>query len=300
MKKFKITTLLLAFMFLSNTTLALAQAASTNEVSPKVVDTDKHTVVNTSSKLSGSKNLLSVGTGDKLNPIWNREMANTTYSGAFANLNAKNGTKAYRVELRKTDPNVWGSKRAEVALSPEKPLQEHTYNFSVYLPNGGAEDYTLDPNGSEIIAQWHNASDNGEEGTYPPLAIHTGAYYNDPDHYTLEVTWDPAAISTEQQIDANHTHEQYDLGSYVQDKGKWVNWSVHVRWGWLVSQKPFIEIYKDGKKILDLQNHPNTTNDKKGVYMKLGVYKWDWAQVGERNKSILSKRVIYYNNVSIM
>lgn len=229
---------------------------------------------------------------------WNCEMLNKSYSGTISNLYASEGASSLRIELRKYDCLVNWGKRSEIAMvNREKPLEEHDYSFATLLPKGGIEDYALDPNGSEIIAQWHNTPDQGEEDSSPPIALHTGAYYNNPDRYTLEVNWDPSPTQSGQTIAKEDNHAIYDLGSFVSDKGKWVEWTFHIKWGWKASQKPLLEIYKDGVKVLDLKDYPNTTNDKVGIYMKLGIYKWDWGQV--KDKSILTKRVIYYDNVMV-
>lgn len=225
---------------------------------------------------------------------WYKEMANNSYSGSVSNNYLHNGMPAYRIELRSTDPNVYGSKRSEIAKDkPEPAACDSTYHFSVLLPEGGDEDYAIDPEGSEIIAQWHNTPDPGEDWTYPPLALRT---YNG--RYILERCWDEDPMSSEAKIDAEGKKAKYDLGSYLEDKGKWVDWRFRVKWGWLPSQHPTIEIYKNGSKIFELKDQPNTTNDKVGVHMKLGIYKWDWAQKDRMNNSVLSKRVIYYGSVA--
>lgn len=230
-----------------------------------------------------------------LGSYWNREMANNTYSGTISGNYAFSGSKSLRIELRNTDSIVNSSKRSEISTyKPEAPNEEMVYEFSVLLPNGGEEDYAIDPEGSEIIAQWHNTPDPGEEWTYPPLALHT---YKD--HYELWRCWDDAEFSTDEQIMAKGNFVRYNLGYFSGDKGKFVTWKFHIKWGWLVSQHPFIEVYKNNIKILDLKDAPNAMNDKNGVYQKLGIYKWNWAQPGLENTSILTRRVIYYDNVIV-
>ncbi|WP_368294256.1 polysaccharide lyase [Dehalobacter sp. TBBPA1] len=297
MKKVKAVFGLIVFVsLLFNTTVASAAAVSKNK---------ENQVNRWGGQLIESpmfeNDILLNSAGKKLSSYWNREMANNTYSGAVSGEFLLNGLSSYRIELRKDDKIVNGSKRSEIAaVRPCEALAEKTYTFSTYLPDGGSEDYAYDPQGSEIIAQWHNTPDPGEDWTYPPLALHTGAYYtNDAGHYILESNWDPSPMSTDEQIDNNGTRARYDLGSYIEDKGKWVTWTFHIKWGWLESQNPILEVYKNGEKILDLNGLPNTMNDKVGTVMKLGVYKWDWAQSGSNNKSILSKRVVYYSNVSV-
>lgn len=224
--------------------------------------------------------------------IWTREMAGDDYSGVLSTDYAFDGTTSLRVELRKDDPVIQGSKRSELALRfHEDRLEEHTYSVAILLPNGGTEDYALDPNGSEVILQWHNVPDDGEEWTTPPLALRT---YNG--RYILERCWDDAEYSTNESMTEKKFRATYDLGSYIGDKGRFVHWSFKIKWGWLDSHAPKIEVFKDGAKILVIDG-PNTTNDENGVVMKLGVYKWDWNQ--RRNRSILDKRVIYYDRILI-
>lgn len=225
--------------------------------------------------------------------MWMKELPNNTYSATISKNHAVNSVASLRVELRKTDPNVYGSKRSELALmNNEVPLEYHKYNLSIFLPKGGSEDYAFDPVGSEIITQWHNVPDANEQWTVPPLALRTFK-----GRYVLERYWDDAKITTTEQMEAKKYHATYDLGSYESDKGSFVNWSFKIKWGWLASQNPRLEIFKNGTKILDVAGS-NTTNDQKGNIWKIGLYKWDWAQ-GANNTSILSTRVIYYDNASI-
>lgn len=229
-----------------------------------------------------------------LNSVWTREMANNIYSGTFSTNYSISGTRSLRIELRNTDQDINNSKRSEIAiLKAEPPNEERIYQFSTLLPSGGEEDFAFDPEGSEIIAQWHNSPDEGEEWTYPPLALHTfkGQYY-------LSRAWDDAKITTDQQMESKGNLAKHDLGSYLEDKGKFVTWKFHIKWGWLTSQHPFIEVYKNDVKLLELKDMPNTTNDDSGVHFKLGIYKWDWAQ-GKANTSILTRRIIYFDNVII-
>lgn len=225
--------------------------------------------------------------------FWDKEFANTPYSLKVVDAQADAGSRhALRVELRKGDANVSGSKRAEIALPHEKPLEEYYYSFSTYLPQDRSENFAVDPNSSEIIAQWHNMPDTGEPWTSPPLALSTKA-----GHYYISSYWDDDAVTSTQQMQAKSNYSRHDLGSYENDLGRWVHWTFHVKWGWLPSQDPILKVYKNGRKVLDRTGLPNTTNDQSGVYMKIGLYKWDWAE--DRHISSIDTRVIYYDNVQV-
>lgn len=228
----------------------------------------------------------------RLESFWNKEYSNKSYSMNVQDSQVGSGNYALRAELKRTDADVSGSKRSEIALPEEEPLEEHYYSFSTYLPDGGTEDYAEDTDSGEIIAQWHNVPDPGEEWTCPPLALGTknGGYY-------IRRYWDSAEITTTSQMKANGDNSRHELGSYEADKGQWVDWTFHIKWGWLASQDPILEVYKDGELVLDCNGLPNTTNDQVGVYMKVGLYKWDWKDYPDQ--SSLNSRVIYFDNIEV-
>ena len=228
----------------------------------------------------------------EISKIWTEEFAENNYAARVVNSIARAGNYALRIELRKNDPDITGSRRAEIALPSEDPLEEHWYAFSIFLPSGGKEDYAIDHDSAEIIAQWHNNPDEGEEWTSPPLAFSTanGRYY-------LSRRWDDALITSNERMIAAGKTELLDLGSYQGDKGKWVDWKFHIKWGWLKSQKPLLEVFKNNRRIAEFNGLPNTTHDKMGVYLKLGIFKWDWKE--DPDASRLGTRIIYYDEISV-
>ncbi len=226
-------------------------------------------------------------------PIWRWETARLPYSLGISTQFAQVGTKSLRVELRKDDPDVHGSKRSELTLripELENPLGSNIYNIGIMLPNGGTDDYLTDPISPEIIVQWHNWPDPGEAWTNPPLSLHT-----ENGRYILRRVWDDAPMSTSESIRAKGFTAQHDLGSYMADKGRFVNWRFEIKWGWLNEHNPKIVVYKDGVNVLTISG-PNTTNDQIGNYFKIGVYKWDWKN---NNRSVIDRRVIYYDNIVV-
>ncbi|NPV90436.1 MAG: hypothetical protein HPY50_06665 [Firmicutes bacterium] len=225
--------------------------------------------------------------------IWWPEMPNNIYSGMVSWKYAEYGMPAYRFELRRNDYDVNNGKRSEISkIIPETPLEENTYYFDILLPSGGNEEYLIDPKCGDILVQWHNVPDPGEEWTIPPLALQTYG-----ERYKLHLAWDKDKYSTTSKILSNGQCKEYDLGSLTEDKGRYVQWAFHVKWGWEKSQDPILEVYKDGEKILDLSGQPNTMNDEHGVCQKIGIYKSSWTEQPE--SSIIDRRVVYYNNVHV-
>lgn len=227
--------------------------------------------------------------------FWSREAPNTTYSLTTSKNYAINGVYSLRSELRIGDTVINDGKRSELAINKlEIPREEHNYNISILLPSTSiaGEEYLTDPNSREILIQWHNYPDSGEQWTSPPLSLETKN-----GHYYLSRLWDDAVLSTNDSIFDKGYYEFIDLGSYLGDKGNWVNWKFHVKWGWLASQSPILEVYKNNTLIYSANGKPNMTNDQHGVYMKIGIYKWEWQN--SQTPSILTKRVVYYDNINI-
>lgn len=211
------------------------------------------------------------GFENSLKKFWTGEYPAGALS--FSSDNKKSGNYSLRVELNASDPNVAGSKRAEIKLPPEPLYEEHWYAVSIYLPGvaDGVEDYVIDTGSSELILQWRPDSDLDVQ---PTLSLRTR-----PDgHYWLY----GLAV-------------RFDLGAFGGDKGKWIDWLFHVKWAAKTTQRPVLEVYKKGIKVFTLPRGAVTaTSDP--VYLKLGIYKWDWA---ENNNSTITQRVVYYDDFVI-
>lgn len=233
--------------------------------------------------------------GTTLPWYWTAESPAQSYSQNFSTNYAREGAKSMRFEIHDTDPIVSGSKRCEIKAPVEYPMEEHWYCVSILLPNGGDEDYVLDPTSEEIITQWHDNPDAGEGIFPPPLALATTG----SGRYSMTRIWDDARITTNTaNLISKGYKVSHDLGSYIEDKGKWVDWMFHVRWGWLSSQNPILEVYKNGKLVLNQNGLPNMKNDASGVFWKMGIYKYDWKD--NPGLSTINKRVAYYDKVTIV
>lgn len=213
--------------------------------------------------------------------------------------NPSGSGKVIRFELHKTDNDVAGSKRAELAIPAERntpPNQrqfpqfgERWYAFKIFLP----ADYATDTS-PEILAQWHNWPDQdlGEGWMSPPLALVTKN-----GNWQINRIWDTDPVSSNDRVRENNTKITHILGPYANDRGKWTSWVFHIKWGWFPEHNPKLEIYKNGIKVVDQNGLPNTTNDIIAPYFKIGIYKWDWADPGATSNT--TTRVVYYDSVKI-
>jgi hypothetical protein len=209
------------------------------------------------------------------------------YSAQITGAHPRAGGHAVRFELLKDDPPLRGGTRAELVAAEEVPLQERWYGFSIFLPNDGDE-YYADDRAAEVVAQWHNIPDEhlGESWTSPPLALltHNG-------HWVVNRNWDWDPVTSNDKMWAEGKHESIDLGPH--ERGVWTDWAFHVRWGWFAHHSPLLEIYRNGVLVYS-GNGANTTNDERGVYFKMGLYKWAWSQ-GLASDTV--RRVIYHDEV---
>lgn len=92
----------------------------------------------------------------------------TSYGATNVTSPTRDGSYAARFELRKSDPVVSSSKRAEISQRDEQPANaERWYGFSINLASAWAHDTS-----AEIVSQWHQC-DVGCPGGSPPLALLT-------------------------------------------------------------------------------------------------------------------------------
>jgi hypothetical protein len=139
--------------------------------------------------------------------------------------------------------------------------EERWYRFSVFVQDLGSPDGTEDISNNTIVAQWHSSPDpfpSGESERGPPLAlrIHNG-------RWGITYGWDSRfrSIST-------HLADQWQWVGPV-ETGQWTDWTFRVIWSH--DDQGSMEIWRDDKLVMQ-RSGPNTFNDVRGVYLKLGVY----------------------------
>ncbi|MEU9574777.1 heparin lyase I family protein [Streptomyces massasporeus] len=184
----------------------------------------------------------------------------TSYGATNVTGPTRDGSHAARFELRKTDPIVSSSKRAEISQRDEQPANaERWYGFSINLASSWAYDTS-----AEIVSQWHQC-DTACPGGSPPLAL-----------LTDEGRW---------KIDFRG--QFLDLGAYT--TGVWVDWVFHVTWR--TDSSGVLQVWKNGERVV---NRTGATHDggPRSPYFKFGIYKWDWNTGAP---SSTTQRVMYYD-----
>lgn len=172
--------------------------------------------------------------------------------------------KALRYELRRTDPDVSGSKRAEIQLNGTDAPQESErwYGWSYWF-----DTYDVDNGGAESIVQWHDV-----DQTTPPLSIQvSGGRMN----------------LTQSFIKTGNTHDDIGL---VETK-KWVKIVMHVKW--TTGTTGIIQVWKDGKLVVNKSGV--RTNSNGGSYFKGFLNKWSW-QAGSLTSAISTPRIFYIDD----
>ena len=196
----------------------------------------------------------------------------------------RSGRYSARIELRHADPIVAGGRRAEIKQPADASGQvERWYGWSLFLP----EDYPRDP-AAEIVTQWHASPDRdlGEVWRSPPLAveIRNGKWH-------VVWRWDADRVMASNVADGMRT---VNLGACR--RGEWTDWVVHVRWSW--QGRGLLEVWLDGTKKFTYEG-PIGYNDARGVYLKLGLYKWTWNTPAGKADHPDQARILYVDAVRI-
>jgi hypothetical protein len=154
------------------------------------------------------------------------------------------------------------------------------YGLSVNI-DPAWQDEVSDPNGTRV-GSWHSNNDPGEVAKSGHLGILVKG-----DRWLIDNRSDPNLITTKDSF----TKRIWDVGKV--EKGKWVDWVVHVKWSY--KSDGFLKIWKDGQLITNYQG-PTTYNDLKPQLFKFGIYKawWNHELPPRRNTLIL-----YYDEVRI-
>lgn len=214
---------------------------------------------------------------------WGREIAGPEHC-QVVRAPVRNGKYAARLICTRGQPDVSGSKRAELThMDSGGPNTTHTecwFGWSLYLP----ADWTIDPQSPEIVTQWHELPDVelGETWRSPPVALTTQG-----DRYYFNILWDARRVTP-----GNSPQGRARLEAGRIAPGQWTDWVLHIKWSY--GADGLLEVWKDGVKVIEHRG-PNGYNDRRPTYFKIGVYKWEWKEHPER--SVATRREIVVDEV---
>ena len=179
-----------------------------------------------------------------------------------------------------------GSKRSELALPADPRGSERWYAFSVFIP----QDWVADPV-RDIVAQWHELPDFhlGEDWRVPPLSL---ALMNDK--WQVASRWDSRPVNTKDEswnpVAPHGGRKEY---YFPFRKGAWTDMVFHVKWSY--QSDGLLELWHNGAKVIT-QAGPNTYNDERGNYFKLGIYKPSYNLV---TNPVMPVKVLYHDEVRV-
>lgn len=216
-------------------------------------------------------------------------------SGTIVKSPVREGRQAARFTL---------SKDQEVPYRTEITLQWHTYevgfgqdveySVSLLVP----ANWQID-SAAELVTQWHAVPDFdlSEDWRAPPLGLIVKG-----NHWGLITHWDDRKLTPSREVDMDERYKgsvTYDLGEI--DVGQWTDWRFRIRWSYEPGGNGYTMVEKNGEKILEL-NGPNTYNDARAPYFKVGIYKWTWRPDNEEEpgRQDISNREIFVDNIKVM
>ena len=218
--------------------------------------------------------------GGQIARFWHPEL-HTATAGQISSAVARSGNQSMRFGWSPAQYDGTNrSTHAELATDALKNGEtERWYGYSIYMP----ADQMADDDEPIVFCQWHGVPDPGEQHTVPPLAFYLEANNQVKVYYRAS----DVAITKYQQAPTSQkiTH----IGSAIYDR--WVDYVVHVKWA-ATGNTGILEIWQDGKQIVDEQNVNIGYQELAKPYWKIGIYAWT-------GKSKYAERVLYYDEVRI-
>lgn len=159
--------------------------------------------------------------------------------------------------------------------------EEYWIGFSIFLPADGYVYHDDD----EIVFQFHGVADTdlGEPNLNPMFAVVV-----DRGRWQVLNRWDSKMLTPDRN--SYEGSKRWTFDEYVTDK--WTDWVLHIKWSY--EADGILQIWKDGELMLDKPG-PNTFNDAKGPYLKMGIYKYFWP--GKTTQT--DHRDLYYDDIRI-
>jgi len=157
--------------------------------------------------------------------------------------------------------------RTELKIRPQPVGSEQWYAISYYVPDMPEWDKAVGT--WNLIFQLHANPDPGEPWRHPVVSM--GLRVKDGvEQYFIERAWSRKKINiSRQDIDIETKWMGEALG-----RNRWHDFIIHAKWH--ADDRGVLEIWKDGVKVINLQNTPVCFNDdpSPGIYLKAGLYRY--------------------------
>ena len=202
----------------------------------------------------------------------------------------RRGRYAARFNLRRTDPDVKGGRRAEVRTKAARWGREYWYAFSIFLTS----DWPVQQ-APVTVAQWHAVPDVwlAEAGNPPPfrLLIEDG-------QWTLAAIWDSKRVS--RTWFTTFVPDGYTLKRIGPvDDGRWSDWRFRIRWSY--GDDGLVEAWKDGQ-LAFRRDGANAYNDAFAPYLKVGLYIPRWSTPSgspSTGSDAIDRHTVYFDEIQV-
>jgi hypothetical protein len=181
-------------------------------------------------------------------------------------------------------PNKGGCYRSEYAHTGMMKYSEYWFGFSLLLPIG----YSV--NVDSVHFQVHGNPNQHEENRNPMVELHTDPSTN---AWVLQSRGDPRRNISK----ANRTYQWYheaNLGPV--NVGVWEHFVYHTKW---VYNAPtgFVEMWRNGDKLVDWNHTGTAYNDDTPPYFKFGIYSSSWGTHPAAPPATQSDNIVVYGGI---
>jgi hypothetical protein len=227
---------------------------------------------------------------DNAGPCWPQAQFQGPYAAEFVPSPVRSGEKALRLEWRKSELKKNDNTSTKAMMHFGKPPSadgtERWYGFSVYLPSQDTPDESgVDsPHYWLLLFQAHATPDRdlGEPWRQPPLSIglRKGAL-------VCGFSYDLEKVSPK-NVNIEAHRQTRELGKQAEFLDRWTDFVVHARFS--LQGKGLLQVWVDGRLIVDEQDITLGYNDALGPYPSWGIYSYN---------SIAERRVLFLDEIRV-
>jgi hypothetical protein len=206
------------------------------------------------------------------------------YSARVEDAPHRPSEQAVKFVLKRSDPDVKGSRRAELRLHSAEWDHEYNYAMRIFLPADWVSDAI-----PVTIVQWHNVPDlwRGEWGLPSVLRLDVVG-----DEWSVVLDWGKGPDWVDHHQDVHSTV----LWHGPLDRQHWTDWVFRVKWS--QGDDGLVEVQKDDA-LLARHVGPTGYNDALAPYLKIGLYVPTWKIFPDR-PSATDRREIWFSDVQMV